>query len=569
MPNRSVSFMAAALLWATACGSTESTGVVTPPPSQGISLLAGGSAPVINGQAVTLNSGTTGGEYLLVVTDTATAGTGTSAYQVAASGVAAAGTVSAPAASRTPTADLLSTGASATTPRLDISYGARLNERYRARFNARLSTVNAAMAASRSIGRSAASIIVPQVGDVVTYNVGDDPCDTIVNRPSRIVAVGSQAIVAIDTLNPPSGFTSADYQRIAANFDTLVYPVDVANFGAPTDIDQNGHIVLLFTRAVNALTPRNSDSYVGGFFFSRDLFPKIATQQLAACAGSNVGELFYLLAPDPTGVVNGNVRTTGFVDSLSTSLIGHEFQHLINASRRIFVNNANALEVVWLNEGLSHIAEELLFYRQAGLAPRQNLTATVIRSSAIARDAFNRDQASNVGRYRDYLVAPSANSPIRRDDSLATRGATWNFLRYATDRSLRGGGQDATIFQALVNSTTTGMPNLRAVYGADIGGMLRDWSVSHYTDDAVAGIAVDLLQPSWNWHDIYPALGGGGGTYPLTTLSLTASGANGTVIPGGSAFYRFAISANGSANITVSGGTSTAGFATGTIVRIR
>lgn len=569
MSNRSVLILAAAtLLWASACGSREPTGVVPPPPT-GISLLAGGSAPALNGQAVTLNSGSTGGEYLLVVTDTATAGTGTSAFQVAASGVAAPGTVSAPATSRTPTGDLLPTGVRATTPSLDISFGARLNERYRARFNAQLSSVSAAMTSRRSTGRDAAPAAAPQVGDLVTYNVSDNACDTIVNRTTRIVAVGTQAIVAVDTLNPPSGFTNTDYQRFAANFDTLIYPLDVANFGTPMDIDQNGHIVLLFTRAVNELTPRNSGAYVGGFFFSRDLFPKTATQQLSACAGSNVAEIFYLLAPDPAGVVNGNVRTTGFVDSLSTSLIGHEFQHLINASRRIFVNRANALEVVWLNEGLSHIAEELLFYRQAGLGPRQNLTSAVIRSSAIARDAFNRNQSANVARYREYLTAPSANSPIRRDDSLATRGATWNFLRYATDRSLRGGGQDATIFQGLVNSTTTGIANLRGVFGADIGGMLRDWSVSHYTDDATAGVAADLMQPSWNWRDIYAALGSGGGTHPLTTNALTTTGASGTVIPGGSAFYRFAIPPNGSANITVSGGTSSAGLPTGTIVRIR
>lgn len=570
MSNRSVLFLAAAtLLSAAACGSSEPTVVVPPPPPTGISLLAGGSAPALNGQGVTLNSGSAGGEYLLVVTDTATAGTGTSAFQVTASGIAAPGTVSAPATSRTPTGDLLSPGARATAPSLDISFGARLNERYRARFNAQLSSVSAAMSSSRSIGRAAAPAAAPQVGDLVTYNVSDNACDTLVSRATRIVAIGTQAIVAVDTLDPPNSFTNTDYQRFAANFDTLIYPLDVANFGTPTDIDQNGHIVLLFTRAVNELTPRNSNAYVGGFFFSRDLFPKTATQQLSACAGSNVAEIFYLLAPDPAGVVNGNVRTTGFVDSLSTSLIGHEFQHLINASRRIYVNRANALEVVWLNEGLSHIAEELLFYRQAGLGPRQNLTAAVIRSSATARDAFNRNQSANVARYRDYLIAPSANSPIRKDDSLATRGATWNFLRYATDRSLRGGGQDATIFQGLVNSTTTGLPNLRGVFGADIGGMIRDWSVSHYTDDATPGVAADFMQPSWNWHDIYPALGSGGGTYPLATNPLPTTGVSGTVIPGASAFYRFAIPPNGSANITVSGGTASAGLPTGTIVRIR
>jgi len=123
-------------------------------------------------------------------------------------------------------------------------------------------------------------------------------------------------------------------------------------------------------------------------------------------------------------------------------------------------------------------------------------------------------------------------------------------------------------FQALVNSTTTGVANLRGVFGTDVGGWIRDWSVSHYTDDATPNVSADLLQPSWNWHDIYLALSGIG-TYPLQVLPLTTTGATGTVIPGASAYYRFAVPANGSATITVSGGTSAAGLPTGTIVRIR
>jgi hypothetical protein len=87
---------------------------------------------------------------------------------------------------------------------------------------------------------------------------------------------------------------------------------------------------------VNELTPANSASYVGGFFFGRDLFPVADTPTLQGCAGSNTGEMFYLLAPDPAGSINGNVRRTGFVDSVTTSVLAHEFQHLINASRRLY-----------------------------------------------------------------------------------------------------------------------------------------------------------------------------------------------------------------------------------------
>ena len=79
---------------------------------------------------------------------------------------------------------------------------------------------------------------------------------------------------------------------------------------------------LFFTRAVNELTPTGSQSVVGGFFYGRDLFPKQDSPQLGSgsgCPSSNVAEMFYLLVPDPNGVVNGNVRTKNFVSHLTVS----------------------------------------------------------------------------------------------------------------------------------------------------------------------------------------------------------------------------------------------------------
>ena len=273
------------------------------------------------------------------------------------------------------------------------------------------------------------------MGDVISLNVNaDSACSRPVYHGARVVALGTHAVVLNDTLNPVGGFTTADFQRYAARFDTLVYPVDVANFGEPTDIDKNGHVALFFTRAVNELTPPRATSYVGGFAFSRDLFPTTKTARAQACAASNEGEFFYLLAPDPNGTINGNARSTSFVDSATTAVVAHEFQHLINASRRLYVNNTLAFEEKWLDEGLAHEAEELLYYRESGAAPRSNLDITAIRATAAQRAAYNSDMSGNGARYRTYLLAPAANSPYALTDSLPTRGAAWSFLRYAVDR---------------------------------------------------------------------------------------------------------------------------------------
>lgn len=548
---------ALALGIAAACRSTDSS-----TPSDG---LAPGDALLTTGtNELRIAGGTSGGEFVFVVADTATTQSTPSAFQVTASGIGSAGAVSAPASSLSPLSDLVVSGSMRSAPTMSFDIAARLN----ARANTRLRPLFQAARAPLPSGlRRSTSTTPPAVGDIVTYNVSSNACDSIVDHPTRIVAIGSKAIVAVDTLDPPNSWTTADYQRFAANFDTLVYPLDVANFGAPTDIDQNGHVVLLFTRAVNDLTPPNSDAFTGGFFFDRDLFPTTGTPDVA-CPGSNYAEMFYLLAPDPAGSINGNARTTGFVDSLVTPLIGHEFQHLINASRRLFVNNANDFEVVWLNEGLSHIAEELLFYRVSGLSPRQNIGATTFHGNTRAVDAFNEDQSSNTGRYEEYLKKPSTSSPIRDDDSLSTRGATWDFLRYSADRKVASAGTDADVWQALVNSTTTGMANLRNVFGSDIGGMLRDWSVSQYTDDVVTNESVEYTQPSWNWHSIFPALQGGG-SYPLVVTSMAPTGASGSVIPGGAAFYRFSVPANGLATLTLGGSGGGTIPVQGVVVRLR
>jgi hypothetical protein len=392
-----------------------------------------------------------------------------------------------------------------------------------------------------------------QVGDTVTVNVnGVDACINPVYHKARVAAIGTHAIVLDDVGNPRPGFTDADYARYAARFDTLVYPLDVAAFGTPTDIDGNGHIGLIFTYAVNQLTPANSGSYVGGFTFSRDLFPLVATSRAEACPPSNVGEFFYLLAPDPLGTINGNRRSTLFVDTNTTAVVAHEFQHLINASRRLYINNAPTFEAKWLDEGLAHVAEELLFYRESGLGSRINISGPMVLSTATAKSAFGRDMAGNAGRYRSYLLASAKSSPYAANDSLTTRGGAWSLLRYLADRKAPS---DGDTFMRLVNSVDSGMPNMQAVFGQDLAGQVRDWAVSNAVDD-MATTDSPLQQPSWNWHSVYATLNG---SYPLKVQAMTdGASSSGSVVAGGAAFFRLTVPPSGTANVSLGDASTTA-----------
>jgi hypothetical protein len=366
------------------------------------------------------------------------------------------------------------------------------------------------------------------VGDELQLNVNSSSTCLMPDvRTGRVAAISQHAVVVHDVDNPANGFTDAEYASIAVTFDTLVYPMAVAAFGDESDIDANQRVVIFYTRAVNQLTPQGSSSFVGGFFFGRDLFSRTGT---SPCAGSNEAEMFYMLVPDPTGAVNGNQRTKDFVNRVTVGTIAHEFQHLINASRRVFVNDAPP-EEVWLNEGLSHIAEELTFYRSAGIQPRNNIALSLLTQQENVNRAVNAFQTPNLSRLLRYLEATESNSPFASNDQLGTRGAAWQLLRYAADRTRP---VDGDFWFQLVNSTTTGLANLGGVLGTDALPLVRDFTVAQYTDDT--GIGVPTFQHlSWHYRDVLPAINNNNPA--LRVRFLVNGSSNAVTLTGGGASY--------------------------------
>jgi hypothetical protein len=386
---------------------------------------------------------------------------------------------------------------------------------------------------------------VPTVGDLMNLNVAQGCAGALDTRVGQVRSVGQHVIVVSDTSNPAGGFTTAQYDSIALEFDSLAYAVDTVNFGGPTDLDTNARVVAFFTRAVNELSPPASSVVVGGYFATRDLFSSAP----ASCPRSNEGEMFYMLVPDPTGAVNSNVRTVSFVRGQTVGTMVHELQHLINASRRLYVVNTGNLEEVWLNEGLSHIAEELVFYRTSvGLAPGGNIQLSTLTTGPNASRrvaAFNTYANQNFGRLKSFLQRPDTAGALKNTDVLAVRGATWAFLRYSADRL---GGTQATTWSSLVNTSQTGTANLQAVLGADPNEWVRDWIAAMYSDDAVTGIAAQYTNPSWNFRSVYGGLGGFAlGTRLLTNgVGLTLSYSRGA----STAYVRFGVPTGGFAAVT-------------------
>lgn len=506
---------------ATACGS------VTPTP------MTVGQVITDIGAAGFCAAGS-GAEYTVVAHNTSLASTGSSSIEISAVAVGSPPTTYGASRSVAPAVG----GGMTSFRRRDVA----AEMRHRQNEEATMAPLAAAMRtwyASRA-KRATLDVQVPAVGDLMTINVDISSANgcaapTAASTISmRVAAVSDAAVVLADPRNPTGGFTDTEYAQFAAMFDSVVHPLDVSTFGAPTDLDANQRVLLVFTKAVNERTPAGVDYYIGGLTHSRDLAPK------SSCAGSNFAEMFYLLVPDPTGAVNTNVFSKSFVNAVTDVTVAHELQHLINFARRRYLLPGAPLpsEELWLNEGLSHIAEELLYYRRTGRTPRANVGLTEINPQF---DLFASYMSGDFLNYDEYAASSSVSSPFRSGDDLATRGATWAFLRYVVDQKFALDGQ---FWLDLVNKGETGLTNLQnrlGVNAAGLAGMLRDFNVAVYADDYIPGTIAKYTHLSWNMRSIYPGLQG----YPQFDYPLTASFLSNaqplaaSISSGGFKLYRF------------------------------
>jgi hypothetical protein len=526
------------------------TGPIECRPGEEIQLEPGEIRHLSGEQAMLLclaGTGATGADYTLVAFNAGTTAASTLPVQIRGVGLRTA------QPSPLPTLVPQTRGAT-------LELGARFHDRLRSDVSRRLEPRMQAGVDLELVGPSRQL----SVNQTVSYNVetsSGDGCSDPVMHGGRVRWVSERAIIVADTLNPSGGYTDDDYQRFATFFDEEAWPLVTANFGEPSDIDGNARVVIFFTPAVNKLKENQTGSdgsYVGGFFYNRDLFPRSGK---SACAGSNVTEMVYMLVPDPQGV-HGRSFSYAFVNRTTPTVLVHEFQHLVNDSRRLHVTKAPIWEQTWLNEGLSHIAEELMFYRRSGLHPRSDIGPQDLGTPA-AREAFRSFQADNLERLTNFLRAPESTSAMG-PDLLATRGAAWAYLRYVADRR---GGSEASLWAALVRDTRlNGIENLRAALNADPLEWMRDWSVAMYVDDTTfleAALGPRYTMPSWRFRTLYPALGtlglGGGQRYPLRVWALSPDQPQALPLQGGSAGYvRLGVAGGERAGVRVTVGSGSA-----------
>ncbi len=379
-----------------------------------------------------------------------------------------------------------------------------------------------------SVASVQAETTVPNVGDSATFNVLNNITvspPTFTTVKAKVQLVTTHAIVYQDVNQPTggNGFTLSDYQSFGALFDDPIYPTDTNVFGQPSDIDNNGHIIILFTPVVNALSPKGSSSFVAGFFYGCDLLPA------SACAKTNHAEIFYAAVPDPNGTV-GPVLSKSRILQTTPPVLAHEFMHMIHFTQRVLLRDA-ADESLWLSEALAHTAEDtvggVVFSRGDGTHSVQF-------------------QQENWLRADQYLPNTGGTSLLAYTPpgTLAERGAGWLFIKYLRGRF--GGGIITLLTQACPQIPCPNAPasvdNVTTQTHTGWSSLISDWSVALWAtgEPDLTGVAID---PRYTFvgFPIRSVLANNavGGNYPLQPIDLPFGSFNptGTVLSSTSAFY--------------------------------
>ena len=344
---------------------------------------------------------------------------------------------------------------------------------------------------------------------------------------ARVRAVGESVVILEDTAAPPEGFGDADYAALAAEFDGLHAQVARTYFGELPDIDGDGRVHLLVTPEVNRLSVGSSSSFVAGFFFGGDLLPRFDDALWPLCLQSNEGEILYLIAPDPGGRF-GIRRTADEVRRQIRGTTAHELQHMVNFGVRM--RGGADTETVWLNEAMSHLAEELTGRQRRGLGDFQQVGTSDLTDATTGLRDYQAFFLQNLLRYRSWLSRPDTTSPtsdaVRAQ--LAPRGAAWALLRHVADH--HAGDDLPALLRKVTAGPRAGAANLGEATGAPFESLLSAWLVANFADDLSLPALDDRYRyRSWRMRSaVAEAIGSTptpGGAYPLRITMLDDNGA--------------------------------------------
>src|SRR5207247_8720364 len=189
----------------------------------------------------------------------------------------------------------------------------------------------------------------------------------------------------------------------------------------------------------------------------------------------------------------------------------HEFQHMISYNHHVLERRGDA-EILWLNEALSHYAEELggRSFLPADTAPFCNYVVGDLNNSG------------------KYLQSPQSHFLVDTSGigDLENRGAYWLFLRYLIDQySADTSVTQRSVFTRKLDMTgLTGPQNVATQTGQSFPLLLERWALANWVSD-LPGFATpaELQYKMWRFRTDYGTLKTRCPSPPLNTGALPAT----------------------------------------------
>ena len=401
--------------------------------------------------------------------------------------------------------------------------------------------VSGALRAQPSVLAAQAEVAPPALGSQRTFQVLSKFDGTSFKRiTARVRYAGNHIVLYVDQDQPNGAFSDDELRTFGDLFDRTLYDLDVRAFGSESDIDANGRVIFLLTPVVNALTSATSCStqgFITGFHYGLDLLP---TQP-----NSNRGEIFYALVPD-VGGSRSCAHSKEDVERLVPATFVHEFQHMISFGQHVLARGGEG-ETLWLNEGLSHIAEEL-----AGKTYEAKFPPPLGRTdpNQLFPDSAQGFVTGNMHNAQSFLTTPGSTSmdALSGNGTLAERGGSWLFLRWLGDQ------KGESIYGRLVQTGRTGVANVEDKANETFASLFGDFATAMYTDSLPgvprANVPPRLRLTSRNLRQIFKRFSdidrtGETPVFPFMPVAIVAGGrVNGTVVPGSMAYYQLTTAPN-------------------------
>lgn len=396
-----------------------------------------------------------------------------------------------------------------------------------------------AAAVMRARAMSAApALALPAVGSVRSFHVRSSfnvTTPTWQTVGAKLQYAGSTLLLYVDTLAPGDGFTPTQLQTFGEYSDSILVPIDTTAFGQPSDIDQNGRVIMLMSPVVNADTPAatcSTQGFVSGF---------VDPEDFTTDSVSNQGEIFYSIVPDSNGAVSCAHSVSDVQFDVPATFL-HELQHLIGFGQHVIIGGGQP-GASWMDEGLSLVAEELGSVHYEEQCPPPSCRSDPSQIFPDSSQGFIQNFL--VDSYLYALQPDSASVTLHSDDQngFAWRGGDWLLMRWLGDQY--GGG----IFKALERGPADGVADIEAATGQAFPQLFANFGLALYTD-SLPGLPRDTVPAadrfvsrnvSQLWARLYATAGPANGfplPMPILLRPITTDTTTALLDPGTMSYFR-------------------------------